>query len=386
MTRTKSRALSLGFLCFLGLIGLGAFWVFERAETAVLESQAGEVSTISTDPTDPGFRAFTTSSQTALVLHTVVRAGSGAELVGVTLLAAADDAAGGTVLTIPPTLVNPESTALTLRSLFAADGLTAVVGEVSETLGIGFGDVVVLDASAWTSLMVADLPLTLTLRDDLVANNGVASLDPAADLVLEAGTRSFSLSEVATIAGHVNAGEPSLGIALRHQQIWRAWISRTAGSDERPELFAQDSGFATVIGALANDEVSYRVVDSATVSAEDSAETVYEAQVEPIADLISQIVPFPEPAAPGDRPTVTVLDTEFGVTNPLPTATAITRSGGLVTILGNPGADDDLGLEVQVHDPSAGAVAQEIADRLGYSPPRSVLIEDAPTAITVTIG
>lgn len=390
MTRRRSLYISFGFVFFLILVGLAGVSVAGRAETAILESQAGEISTFVLDPTEAGFRAFTTSSETALVLHTAVRAESGAELVGLTLLAGANaesgGEAGGSVVTIPPTFADPAQSGQTLAQIFASAGLDALVSEVSRSLRIGFGDVVVLDASSWTSLMAVDLPLTLTLREDLVNTRDAADGDAGTDVFLEAGTRPFALNEIALIAGHRNPQEPGLAIALRHQQVWRSWISRTAGADVRPDLFAEGNGFASLIGSLANAEVSYRVIDTMTVTNADPANTVYEANGERIADLISQIVPFPEPVEAGDRPTVLLLDRSLGATVQLPFVTSVTRSGALVTVIGNSEANADISPEVQVHDPSATAVADEIAQRLGYPAPRSVEIVDATTAITVVIG
>lgn len=394
----RNFLLSTGFFGFLAIIGVLAFWVGTRAETAILQSQAGEVSTFSSDPTAPGFRAFTTTSDTALVLHTAVRAGVGADLVGVNLLTGADGAGGGSVVTIPATFVNPDGSGVPLAGLFATSGLDAVVDELRVAFQIGFGDVVVLDASSWTGLMIADLPLTLSLRDDLIqpvggseaaavdggAGDSAAGGEPTAtEVVLAAGTRDFALAEIAVVAGHRNPGEPSLGVALRQQEVWRSWIARTAGTAERPELFEQESGFAELIGELASAEVSYRTVATLTVPADAPEATTYEADLDSIADLISQIVPFPTATELVDRPSVLLLDPSLGAVDQLPVVSAVTRAGGLVTVLGNGDGVTALEPEVQVHDQSAFAVAREIASRLGYGAPRAVPLDDATTAITV---
>ncbi len=385
MTKRRSLLLSFGFLGFLGVVAVIGLWVGTQVEAAILESRAGQVSTFSVDPNEPGFRAFTTSSDTALVLHTAVRTGGGADLLGATLLTGAGGDAGGSVVTIPRTFVDTTGSSVPLNELFNAHGLDAVVDELSNALAIGFGDVVVLDASSWTGLMLLDLPLTLSLRDDLVAQV-VGDEAGATEVLLESGTEAFDLTDIALIAAHRNPGEPSLGVALRQQQIWRAWISRTAGAAERPDLFEQQSGFADLIGALANAEVSYRTIATTTVTADNPENTIYEGTPEAIADLIAQIVPFPEPVEAGDRPSVLLLDTSLGQMDEVPVVSAVTRSGGLVTILGNSDGGTSLELEVQVHDESALPVAQEIAERLGYRAPRVVLLEDATTAITVIAG
>ncbi|MFT7473670.1 MAG: hypothetical protein ACI81L_000585 [Verrucomicrobiales bacterium] len=381
MTRSKSRVLSIGFLILLLALGGFGYRVGRAAQTAVLESQSGSISEFTLDPTAPGFRAFTESTPTVLVLHTTVTA-AGAELVGVSLLTEADGDAGGTVVTIPRTFTEPDSRNIALSTLFAEEGLDSVTAEMRASLRIGFQDVVVLDAAAWTTLMAPDLPLELTLRDDLV------TIDPdgSTRVLLRAGTRPFDLAEIARMAAHRNPGEPGLAVALRQQQIWQSWISRTASSTERPDLFQLDSGFVDLIGSLANAEVSYRVIPSVTEPSNDPEAARYIAERTPIHDLIAQIVPFPEPAEPGDRPSVLLLDTTFGETSSQPFVSAIARSGGLVTILGNSEADSGMSAEVQVHESSASAIANEIADRLGLPTPTDVPLEDATASITVIIG
>lgn len=383
MSKRSSRLVSFAFALFLVGIGVGGVLVAQRAETAVLESQSGQVTSASLDPTEAGFRAFTTSTDTVLVLHTALAPGGGAQLTSVSLLTEADADAGGSVITIPRTLVDPDASAVTLAQIFATSGVDAVVGELSTSFGIGFGEVVVLDAASWTSLMIADLPLTLTLREDLVEPVDPADPGGASQIVLASGTRDFTLTEIATIAAHQNPGEPSLGIALRHQQIWTAWISRTAGADERPELLAQGTGFIELISSLATAEVSYRTVATSTVIADRPEATTYEADTEAIRDVIAEIVPFPEPATPGDRPSVFLLDTSLGSQDLLPFISGVARSGGLVTIIGNSDGVTEMVPEVQVHDEVAAEVAAEIAERLGYGPPRIVPLADASTAITV---
>ncbi len=382
-TTRSSRGLSIGFLTFLLVLGGVGYRVGRAAQDAILESRSGSISQFSLDPTAPGFRAFTEPTPTALVVHTAVAPTGGAELVGVTLLASADGDAGGTVVTIPRTFVDPEGSGRPLSEIFASEGLDPLTTELRRTFAIGFTDVVVLDASSWTTLMQADLPLDLSLRDDLVVERPGEGEDR---VLLAAGTRAFDLLEVARIAAHRNPGEPALAVALRHQQVWQSWISRTAASVDRPDLFLVELGFVDLIGSLASGEVSYRVVPSTTVVATDPADTTYVAKSSEIADLIAKIVPFPEPAEAGARPEVLLLDATFGVVDTGPAIEAIVRAGGRVTILGNTEAGSVAPSDVQVHDEAASVVANQIAEAFGLGSARSVPLVDATAPITVVIG
>ena|GEM_PF-1651767 len=379
----QSKLLSGVFFVFLlGLVGIG-YRVALAAQDAILDSKSGLISQFSLDPAAPGFRAFTDPTPTALVVHTAVAPGVGAELVGVTLLTSADGDAGGTVLTIPRTFVNEQGTNTPLWEIFANKGLDPLTAELRAALDIGFADVVVLDASSWTTLMQSDLPLDLTLRDDLIVT---APADGQDRVLVAAGTRPFELLDVARIAAHRNAGEPGLAVALRHQSVWQAWISRTAGSSERPALFQLESGFVDLISSLASGEVSYRVVPFETVAGDTPAATTYVGRADSIADLISQIVPFPEAAEAGDRPEVLLLDATFGAVDSTNVIAAVVRAGGRITILGNTELNSQAISEVQVHVEGASDVGEHIADLLGLGPVRLVPLEDATASITVVIG
>ena len=376
MSNRSRRLVSLAFVPALGTIALTGFWVAHQAQAAILDSQAGSVSEFTLDPTAPGFRAFTEPTPAALVLHTAVAVG-GAELVGASLLTPADGSNGGTVITVPATFQRDASSP-TLADAFGRLGFDAVVDEVQLAIGSDVSEVVVLDGASWTTLMRADLPLTMTLGTNLVNPETGTTLLPA-------GTQAFDLFDVARIASHRNPGEPSLGVALRQQTIWQAWIARTAGTAERPELFELDSGFSSIIGALASGEVSYRTIPAGTVPAEDPAATTYVGNTEAILDLFAQLIPFPEEVSPGDRPAVLLLDSTLGVSSSAEYVQLVTRSGGRVTVLGNTDGTPIPEPLVQLHDDAGLAVAESLAAALGVEVER-VPLDDATTSITVVLA
>ena len=331
------------------------------------------------DPSEPGFRAFTDATPTALVLHTSVTP-SGAELVGATILVPADEGSGGNVISLPATL-NREDEEATLADVFTGDGLDATVNYLAELTAVGFSDVVVLDASSWTSLMQEDLPLRLTLSTDLVETVG-----DQATVLVRAGTADYQLLDVARIASHRNASEPLLGVSLRQQEIWRSWISRTAGADERPDLFELETGFSAIIGALASGEVSYRSLPTTTVSVDPPEETRYAARTDAVRELFAQIVPFPEHVMPGDRPSVLLLDSTLGDLDQVRFVEAITLAGGRVTILGNTDGSQEPSNRVQLHGDVGRDLAVALVDAVGADSLEDVPLDDAPTAVTVIMA
>ncbi len=376
----RNRWLTPVFALVLAGFAAAGWYVAQEAQDAVLESRSGSITSVNIDPDAPGFRAFTEPTPTALVLHTTVTSEGEARLVGSSVLIAADGGLGGTVLSVPGGLVAPGSSA-TVAELFAGEGFGAVVAAMKDTLGVGFGDVVVLDAGSWITLMAPDLPLTMTLRSDLVEEVG----DSGLATVLDGGTRQFSPAEVGLVARHENPDEASIGVARRQQEIWRAWISRTAVAPERPDLFGVEEGFIELISDLASGEVAYRMIPVSDSTGTGSA-TTYSIDAPVVDELIASLITFPIAPEPGGRATVMVLDGTGGTADQRSTLADIVAAGGQVAILGNAASSSVAVTEIQVHDPELAEVAREIADRLGADPPVAVPLGEATVAITVIVG
>lgn len=379
MGRPVGKGVTWAFALFLILaVAIGAV-VTQRAQQAVLESRSGSVSEVILDPTAPGFRAFTEATTAVLVVHTAPDSG-GVEMTGATILTPADADIGGTVITVQSTFRGQDSSAV-LRETFQDGGLEAVANALAEVVGTGFTSVVALDGEGWASLIGDDLPLNLTVRADLVEGEGDARL-----VVVPEGTRGFTGEEIAEIVNHQNPSEPTLGLALRHQEVWRAWISQTASVGERPEVVELDGRLGEVLGALERGEVSFRTIPTVTRARNRPENTTYFADEDGIAELFAQIVPFPTEVMPGDRPAVLLLDSTGGEVASEPFVEAITLGGGRVTVLGNSTGEPELVNRVQVHDQVATEVANDIRSQLGPTEIDQVPLEDATTAITVIIG
>ena len=364
-------------LCLVGVVAAGTV-VALAAQEAILDSRSGSVSEAILDPSAPGFRAFTEATPTVLVAHTSQTISG--ELVGATILTPADASIGGTVITVQSTF-RSDSSSRSLRDLFARGGLDAVASALGEAIGSGFTSTIALDGASWASLIGDDLPVTLTLRTDLVDTQG-----DVGQVVVLAGTREFEGDEIADIVTHQNSSEPSLGVALRHQEVWRAWISQTQDSTDQTALVEFDAGFADVFAALENGEVSFRTIPTVTLATDATENTTYLANESAIETLFAQIVPFPNEIVPGNRPPVLLLDSTRGEVPSGPFAEAITRSGGRVTILGNTTDEPEVANRVQFHDPAGAELARGIGRALGVTDVEEVPVDDATTSVTVIIG
>lgn len=362
----------------VALIGISffAYDTARRAQVAVLESQSGSVSEASLDPAAPGFRAFTEPTPVALVLHTAVSAtsGEGPDLVGASLLIASGSNVGGTVMSVPASIQRGGEP--TLEVLFRQEGIDAVITEVETIFAIGFGEVVSLDAASWTTLMAPELPLDVALREDLVDSNG--------ETLVAAGLGPFRLSDVAVIAGHRNPGEEALSVALRQQEIWKSWISRSASSG-RSELPLVEQGFVEVITSLAGGPVNYRVVPI-RASFGVGSESTYVLDEDIVALEIAQLVPFPEPAVPGARTSLLLLDGTGGQADGSVITSAVVLAGGQVAVLGNTDAAGAESSRIEVHAPDASGFAAELASLLAGVPIVDVPLDDSTVDATLVIG
>ncbi len=380
MIESRRRSATIVFALFLmGVVGGGTF-VAMAAQDAVLESRSGSVSEVILDPAAPGFRAFTEATPTVLVAHTSI-AGPGQELLGVSILTPADAAVGGTVITVQSTFA-ADSSSPALRDIYRSGGLDSVASTLGEVAATGFTSTVELDGEQWVSLIGDDAPLTLTLRTDLIETQ-----ESFGSVVVDADTRGFTPEELLTIVIHQNPSEPSLGAALRHQEVWRAWISQTQGTSERSVL--ADTGgeeFARVLAALESGEVSFRTIPTSTRAVGPTEDTAYIADESEIRNVFAQIVPFPTEVVPGDRPAVLLLDSTGGVVESNVFVEQIARSGGRVTILGNTVGEQEARNRVQFHDTAGGPLAVEIAGALGVSDVEDVPLDGATTSVTVIIA
>ncbi len=324
MTMDRGRVVSAAFGVVLAGVVVGAWFVAQAAQDAILDSQAGAVVEMENDPSAPGFRAFTEPTPTAAVLHTTVTADGIAELRSVHVLIA-NAAGGGTIVTVHPNAaIDPALP--TLEERFRDDGLLSTLDGLQMMFGVGFVETVVLDAASWTTLMQKDLPLTLSLRSDLI------EIDRAGNerVLVGEGSRPFELDEVAIIASHRNPGEAPSGLAERHRQIWQAWISRTAAADEPPPLFRVGQGFVELVALLASEEVVY--VDAHT---QGDAQESGEVDVPALFEVMESLVPSPRPPVGVADLTVMLLDGTGGETDLRGVAHSVTRLGATVAIVGN---------------------------------------------------
>ncbi len=373
MLRAPAR-LSILFAVLLVSIGVTATVVSRAAQRAVLDSQAGAVVEVVNDPDAPGFRAFTNPTPVAAVLHTTIEDARPVLRSASVLIASGPS--GGTIISVP-SHARAEGGS-TVEEAFDEAGLDGAVAVLHDLFGVAFGELVVLDAESWTTLMQRDLPLSMTLRTDLVSIDRVG----ASQTLVPAGSRSYELADVAIVAAHRNPGESPLGVAERHQEIWRSWISRTAQAQEPPSLFRVGAGFVDLLGQLTSAEVSYLLIPARASDAE-----TFDVDVGALQDILVDVVPMPRPPRPVPGFGVMVLD---GGAGEVPMATLIadiTRAGATVSVVGNAAEPQPTSVALRHAAPESnvGAALADVAARADLDV-EDREGDDPSIAVTVVLG
>jgi hypothetical protein len=367
----------VGFTVAL-LVLVGAIPVLARAGyEAVTTSTDGRFGGRSVGPTDPGYEELVSSTPTALVVQ---KDAEGAP-VSLTLLSLSGDAGGGSVIFVPLAAEIP-TPGFGIERIGGAYGTTddpargieLVAAQTAQVLNVGIDEVFELDDRGWSQVVAPVAPLGFTNPAPLDLGEGV----------LEAGRVDLPADLIGPYLGTLREGDDELDRADRQELLWRSWLSAVAASD-RPDVLPGEtsSGIGLFVRTLAAGNVAY-----ATLPGETDPETgAYVPDVDAVVDLVVDAVPIPDPASPGSRPRVRLLN---GV-GPEPVPVAITRqvvgSSGTVAILGNASSFERDETTIVFADPEQEAYATVLLAELGGSGEARLEREaDEDVELTVVLG
>lgn len=355
--------------------GLGLTWAGTRI---IRSSTQGEVVEPVRDPAAPGYEALVDPTPTLAVLHDV-----DGSLDAITVLTLPDpDDGGGGVLFVPTRVVDDlvlfgVSPLETAYDLGATPEVQAEI--VGDLLGAGIGEVVVVDADRWAGLVAPVAPLLIDNPDDLEVDGEVRF--PAGDLEL-------GPDDVGPYLEARHDGESDLARLFRHETLWLAWLEAVGdagGAEAVPgEL---ESGLGRFIRELARGRVvSTTLPVERSPRDEPGAEPTFLPDVEGIAAVIEDLVPFPRSPRPGVRERVRVLSGTDDVDASRRVAPLLPAVGVEVVIVGNAPSLDVERTTIAYVGPGHEAAAQDLRDLLGVG---EVVVDPRPSDvvdITVTLG
>lgn len=343
---------------------------------ALLDSRDGEVIDPVLDPALPGYRALVAPSPTLLAVHT----DPSGELVGVALLAmAGEDTVGGASLLIPPATVAsiPDLGDFTLRFIQAENGIESTHSLAEWILGIGIDEVAELDHDLWSQLIEPLGGLTLVNPDSLSGPDG---------LVFEAGEITLAPDEVGPYLAWLGPDENPLNRLLRQELVWRAWFEALRDAPDAAEFPGeQDRGLARFVPAIAAGSPRLMALPVMPVEIADG-DPQFLPDDDAIAALVSEVVPFPAGARPGERPLVRLLDASGRSEVLAPAARQVALGGGQVVIIGNAEEFGAETTEVLISDEDFRPVAESVLEQLGVGSVQVIDYIEESVDVIVLIG
>jgi hypothetical protein len=333
---------------------------------AVLDSTDGKVVDPVLDPDEPNFEAVVEPTPVALLVLA-----DDDQVSSLTVLSLGRGDSGGGMLFVPVDTVVDGAQGYGIDRLATAFALSGVQagGELTGTVvGTSFDEVVALDQRELAQAVVAAAPLTLENPDDL---------DDFA-----AGPVELEAADVGAYLDARQDGESDLARLARHEVVWRALLDAWPDASD-----ADGSGLSRYLDVLSRGTVDYRTLPVTEVEGGGpEGETVYQPEPSAVAQTVTELVPLPTSATPGDRVRVRLLD---GGRRAGAVASAIARlvaAGAEITIVGNADRFDHESSSVLYGEGSPSGDAERLRDTLGVGSIEPVRVSSDAYDVTVVLG
>jgi len=291
---------------------------------AVLGTTDGQAIDPELDPTDPGYEAFLEPTPLLLVLGL----DDGGALSWSSLLVLGGGDEGGTVVTIPTSLVVPPLAAYgipeeTMAERYGRTGAPGAQQGASMALGVGMESAVELAPRRVAELVRPVAPITVDNPDRIGDfDNG--------ELALEA-------DEVVSYLLVSDEDESELARLVRQGAVWQGWLDAVAGSDD-PDVVPgeRDSGLGRFVRGLAGAARTIETMPAAEGRhPADPARPAITVDRQEVQDYFEEVIPFPVASNLGERLRVRVLDGVGADGLQLAVARDVVRAGGQVVLVGN---------------------------------------------------
>lgn len=295
--------------------------------TLVTESTDGVFISNIKSPTDPGYESEVVSTPTQLLLHQDAEG----RPVGATVLSLSGAEGGGAVIFVPlaaevrsPAFgVDRLSRAYDVLSERPPDGRKQVAVQVASLLNVGIDSVVEVDDRGWAQLVGPVAPLTITNPTPLTVDG----------VEVPSGEIELTAEQVGPYLAASRPGETPINALLRHELVWDAWLDAVAESDRDDVVPGETtSGIGLFARTMADGPVTYSVVPTTADPDIDGLLRVDEASLN---QIVLAAVPSPDPATPGSRPTVRLLNGVSAEEIPAEIIQKVVQIGGSVSVIGN---------------------------------------------------
>ncbi len=344
----------------------------------VTESTDGVFISNRKSPTDPGYESEVVSTPTQLVLHQ----DDEGRPVGATVLSLSGTDGGGAVVFVPlatevrrPAFgVDRISRAYDVLAERPPDGRKQVAVQVATLLNVGIDSVVEVDHRGWAQLVGPVAPLSITNPDPLVVDG----------TEVPSGPIELSAEQVGPYLAASRPGESPINALIRHELVWDAWLTEV-GESGRDDVVPGEttSGIGLFARTLADGPVTYSVVPT---TPDPETEGLLRVDDEALRAIVLAAVPIPDPATPGSRPTVRLLNGVSAEEIPAEIVQKVVQFGGSVSVIGNGpsfGRDDTT---IVYSNPANEDYAELLKAVLGGGTVRLDPEAEESVALTVILG
>lgn len=371
--RRRSLWWRVGYPVALVLLVLAIPVLVWAGMKVILASTDGQLVTRVTDPTAPGYEALVEPTPTALV----VSVDADGKLDTGAVLARTSDGAGG-VLSIPSAVVVPSPAGyVTLQWVYDNFGLEAYRSSVGSLLDLSFGDVQVVKAADWATLVGPAAPITVNSPDPVVGPNGA--------VLFPKGSIELTAAQVWPYLSGQGANESDLARLVRVQAFWRAWLARIGTGGAAALGVAPDSALGQLLLDLGDDQVQYETLPVKPYFPDASGNEQFVVDEEGAMAAVAAIIPFPE-GAPGARPRLRVLDGTGQLNNGVGAAITLAAAGAQVDVVGNARSFGQSTTQFVYYDDVYAKAAEDLRDALGVGEVVKSEQTNSATDLTVVLG
>jgi hypothetical protein len=371
--RRRSRWWRIGYPLAIVALALAIPVLVVVGMRIILDSTDGQLVRRVTDPADPGYEAVVEPTPTALIVN-VDAAGS---LDSGAVLARTSDGVGG-ILTIPAgTLVPGGISEVPLRYVYDTEGVEAYASAVGNLLGLTFGEVRVVGADEWESLVAPAAPITVNSPDPVIAADGTVQFPR--------GSLELTAAEVWPFLSGRDTGESDLARMVRVQAFWSGWLARIGTTGASGLGIPTDSGIGLVLADLSDDQVRLETLPVTSVGDDVDGNERFAVDPDAAADAVAAIVPFPE-GPPGTRPRLRVLDGTGELDNGVSAAIVLAAAGAQIDVVGNARSFGQATTQFVYYDDAQARAAEDLRDALGVGEVVRSEQTNSATDLTVVLG
>jgi hypothetical protein len=342
-------------------------------EQAVLQSNDGTLVAVNTDPTKPGWEAITPPTPTMLL----VQVDDGGKPVSLTVLSQTGQSAGGVIL-VPVTsvLTIPTYGSIPLDKAYAQLGMDGLRQGVQNMLGVGMGEMQVIDSSQWADLMGAVGPLLITNLETVTVPGGPTF--PKGPLLLQPDQVGAYLATSAANSVDTNRLQ-------RQDTFWHSLLARMAQVQVQLPGDA-DKGLTHFLPPMAKSQVDVQTLPVTTVRLPGSSDTLFSPVPEQMTPLVAKLIPFPTEAALGTRPKARILDGTGKLDHGVSAAPILVRGGAQIAAVGNAANFDYTTTQLIYTDDSQKDLIDKLAAALGVGEVVKSAQQNADVDVTVILG